>query len=229
MRFVQLFAIGLIVLMVVSACAPGTAPAVETSIPSALQTGAAQAPTVLPDAANTAAAALQAAATAAARTGTTAVPSAATAASNAAVTAVPAVQTGAAAAQTAVTTVAPAAQTAAAAALTAIATPPIIVVPGAATPSAAGNVVMVRLSEYKVEMSTSVPAGMTTFHVTNGGTIEHNFTVDGQGIKKSFDKNLQPNETNTLQVDLKAGNYQVYCPLDGHRDLGMLVNLTVTP
>ncbi len=228
MRFLKLFIVALAVVALASACEPGNAPAVETSVPSALQTGAAQAPTAFPDAANTAAAALQAAATAAARTGGTSIPSAATAAANAAATAAPAAQTGAAVAQTAVGTAVPAVQTAAAAAQTAIATP-LFLLPGAATPAPSGNVVEARLSEYKIEMPSTMRAGAVTFRVTNAGTIEHNFVVDGQGIKKSFDNNLQPGQTNTLQVNLTPGTYQVYCPLDDHRSLGMLVNLTVTP
>ncbi len=229
MRVLELLAAGLIVMVILSACEPGTAPVVETSVPSALQTGAAQAPTVFPNAASTAAAALQAAATQAAQAGGTAIPSAATAASNAAQTAAPAAQTAAAGAQTAVSTAVPAAQTAAAAARTAIATPPVIVLPGGATPTSGGNTVEVRLSEYKIDMSNSLHAGLITFHVTNAGTVEHNFVVEGQGVKKTFDKNLQPNESNNLEVNLSPGNYQIYCPLDNHRDLGMLVNLTVTP
>ena len=59
MRFLKLSVVAIAVLAVASACQPGAAPAVETSVPSALQTGAAQAPTLLPDAASTAAAALQ--------------------------------------------------------------------------------------------------------------------------------------------------------------------------
>ncbi len=228
MRLLKLFIVALAILALASACQPGTAPAVETSVPSALQTGAAQAPTMFPDAANTAAAALQAGATAAARTGGTSIPSVATAASSAAQTAAPAAQTAAAAVQTTVGPAVPAVQTAAAAAQTAIATP-LFILPGAATPTAGGNVVDARLSEYKIDMPRSLRAGSITFRVTNAGTIEHNFMVDGQGIKKSFDNNLQPNQTNTLQVNLTPGTYQVYCPIDDHRGLGMLVNLTVTP
>jgi uncharacterized cupredoxin-like copper-binding protein len=218
MRFLKLFAVAVAVVALASACEPGAAPVVETSVPSALQTGAAQAPTLFSDAA-----------TAAAQTGGTLIPSAATAASSAAQTAAPAAETAAAGAQTAVGTAVPAAQTAAAAAQTAVATPPVIILPGAATPTPGGNVVEASLSEYKIEMPASLRAGAITFRVTNAGTVEHNFVVEGQGIKRTFDNNLQPNETNTLQVNLTAGTYQVYCPVEGHRSLGMLVNLTVTP
>lgn len=229
MRLLKLFAVAVAVLALASACEPGTAPVVGTNVPGALQTGAARAPTLFPDAATAAAAAVQEAGTAAAQTGGTLIPSAATAASSAAQTAAPAAETAAAGARTAVGTAVPAAQTAAAAAQTAVATRPIIILPGAGPPGPGGTVVEARLSEYKIEMPASLRAGTITFRVTNAGTMEHNFVVEGQGIKRTLDNNLQPNETNTLQVNLTPGTYQVYCPIDDHRSLGMLVNLTVTP
>jgi uncharacterized cupredoxin-like copper-binding protein len=69
---------------------------------------------------------------------------------------------------------------------------------------------------------------MTTFKVTNAGTFVHNFRIVGQGIKKQLDSNLQPGETNTMQVALKAGSYEVDCPVAGHADQGMKLDLTVT-
>lgn len=229
MKAMPLIALTLLVVTILSACQPGTAPGAVPSIPSALQTGAAQAPTVLPNDASTAAAALRAGATAAAKSGNTIVPSAETAASGAVQTVAPAAETAAAVAQTAVGTAIPAAETAAAAARTAVASPPAIVLPGGAAPSAGANTVEVRLSEYKIGMPTTLRAGVVTFRVTNAGTTEHSMTIEGQGVKKTFDKNLKPNETNTLQVDLAPGAYQVYCPVDDHRSLGMLVNVTVKP
>ena len=46
---------------------------------------------------------------------------------------------------------------------------------------------------------------------------------------KELDKTLGPNEMGTLQVNLAPGTYQVYCPVDGHRESGMRLSLTVTP
>jgi plastocyanin len=106
--------------------------------------------------------------------------------------------------------------------------------PGAeeATPSpeAAGDVetVEVGLTEFEINMPSSLPAGPTTFNVTNNGTVEHNFEVEGQGIEKVFDQNLQSGETKTMQVDLQPGTYQVYCPVANHEELGMTMELTVT-
>jgi uncharacterized cupredoxin-like copper-binding protein len=86
----------------------------------------------------------------------------------------------------------------------------------------------VGLTEYQIEMPTSLSAGPQAFNVTNNGTVEHNFEVEGQGIEESFDTNLSPRDTQTLQLDLEPGTYEVYCPLGNHRDQGMEIQLTVT-
>lgn len=102
--------------------------------------------------------------------------------------------------------------------------------PEGATPAppVGGTVVEVTLTEWRIDMPASLPAGMTTFKVTNAGTVAHNFRIIGQGIEKQFDSNLQPGETNTMQVELKAGSYEVDCPVAGHADQGMKLELTVT-
>jgi uncharacterized cupredoxin-like copper-binding protein len=95
----------------------------------------------------------------------------------------------------------------------------------------------VSLTEYEIEMSNplyaveeliSFPAGSQTFRVTNNGTTEHNFEVEGQGIEEAFETNLSPGETRTMQLNLGPGTYVVYCPVGNHRDQGMEVQLTGT-
>jgi plastocyanin len=86
----------------------------------------------------------------------------------------------------------------------------------------------VGLTEYEIEMPTSLSAGSQTFTVTNNGTTEHNFEVEGQGIEQAFETNLSPGETQTMQLDLAPGTYVVYCPVGNHQDQGMELQLTVT-
>ena len=87
----------------------------------------------------------------------------------------------------------------------------------------------VGLTEYQIEMLTSLSAGAQVFRVTNNGASEHNFEVEGQGIEKAFETNLSPDETQTMQLDLEPGTYTVYCPIGDHRIQGMETSLTVTP
>jgi uncharacterized cupredoxin-like copper-binding protein len=86
----------------------------------------------------------------------------------------------------------------------------------------------VSLTEYQIEMPTSLSAGSQTFSVTNNGTMGHNFGVEGQGIEEKFETDLSAGETQTMQLDLAPGTYEVYCPVGNHRDQGMEISLTVT-
>jgi len=89
--------------------------------------------------------------------------------------------------------------------------------------------VRVRLSEWKVEVSSAaVPAGPVQFVAVNAGTIPHAFEVEGRGIERETAV-IQPGDSAELTVDLRAGKYELYCPVgdDSHKKLGMVTDLTV--
>jgi uncharacterized cupredoxin-like copper-binding protein len=98
----------------------------------------------------------------------------------------------------------------------------------AMTETGAVNTVEVELVDGEINMPESLPAGLTEFTVTNNGTEDHNFEIEGQGIEEVFEEDLAPGDSNTLQVELAAGEYEVYCPVGDHRDMGMELALTVT-
>lgn len=114
--------------------------------------------------------------------------------------------------------------------LVAIVEPPAVEgTPAAGTPTTAvEDAVEVSLTEFAIEMPTELPAGPTTFEITNVGTGEHNFEVEGQGIEEELPQNLAPGTSGTLTVDLAPGTYEVYCPVGNHEDMGMRLELTVT-
>jgi uncharacterized cupredoxin-like copper-binding protein len=99
-----------------------------------------------------------------------------------------------------------------------------------ATPvaNAGGETVAVSLMEFAIDMPSELPAGPTTFEITNNGAIEHNFEVEGQGIEEELPENLAPGASGTLTVDLAPGTYEVYCPVGNHEGEGMRLELTVT-
>jgi len=108
-------------------------------------------------------------------------------------------------------------------ALTRAATPPAHPTP--ADPA----IVSGTLSEWKVELSQrTIAAGTITFNVTNNGAIPHAFEVEGQGIEKATSV-IQPGASAKLTLTLKAGSYDVYCPVgnDSHKHLGMETHLKV--
>jgi uncharacterized cupredoxin-like copper-binding protein len=70
-------------------------------------------------------------------------------------------------------------------------------------------------------------AGTVTIEVTNNGSIDHAFEVEGQGVEEETET-IAPGDTAELTVDLsKTGSYEIYCPIDGHREKGMEGTLTV--
>lgn len=90
------------------------------------------------------------------------------------------------------------------------------------------NRVEVGLIEHEINMPDSIPAGPTVFEVTNNGSAPHNFEIEGQGIERVFEVNLQPGETQTMEVDLVPGSYTIYCPVGNHRQMGMELQLNMT-
>lgn len=96
-----------------------------------------------------------------------------------------------------------------------------------ALPAAGTAAVEVRLHGRTIEMPASLPPGETTFTVTNTGEHEHNFEIEGNGIERELETNLQPGETGELTVTLEPGEYTVYCPVGDHREEGMVTTLRV--
>lgn len=90
------------------------------------------------------------------------------------------------------------------------------------------NVVQVYLDDFKVEMPNSLPAGPTTFEITNRSQTEHSFEIEGQGLERALESNLPGGTTMQLQADLQPGTYRIYCPVGNHASKGMSMELTVT-
>lgn len=90
--------------------------------------------------------------------------------------------------------------------------------------------IQVQLSEWKIQLSAaSVPAGPVRFIVHNGGSIPHGFEVEGGGLEKEIEL-IQPGASDTLELRLGTGRYEIYCPVGGasHKNLGMETGLMVT-
>jgi uncharacterized cupredoxin-like copper-binding protein len=101
----------------------------------------------------------------------------------------------------------------------------------------------VTLSEFNVAPKPAqLASGPVTFNVSNGGTVKHEFVVI-KTTKPASDllKNgradetgnvgeiggLDPGQTKTLKLDLKAGHYALICNLPGHYAAGQYADLTV--
>jgi uncharacterized cupredoxin-like copper-binding protein len=100
----------------------------------------------------------------------------------------------------------------------------------AAAPSGGGGqTIQVKEAEYKLTPSslTVSKPGKVTFEVTNAGQIDHALEVEGNGVEEETET-ISPGSSAKLTVDLsKNGTYEVYCPIDGHRAMGMEAKLVV--
>jgi len=69
--------------------------------------------------------------------------------------------------------------------------------------------VEVRLRDGAVDLPSSLPAGPTTFVVSNDGPEERGFGIAGRGIDRALAHPLAPGESGELEVDLEPGTYFV--------------------
>ena len=94
-------------------------------------------------------------------------------------------------------------------------------------PDADARKVDVKVNDKGVQMPKNLAAGKTAFVVTNTGKEAHNFEIEGSGIDKSFWFALGPNQTKTMQVNLKPGTYEAVCTAEAHGGKEQKVQIAV--
>jgi plastocyanin len=99
--------------------------------------------------------------------------------------------------------------------------------PKPSKPSA--KTVQVTEKEFSIALqgSKSLKAGSYTFDVLNQGKIQHDLTIDGDGLKDKKTKLINGGQSAKLSAKLKPANYTFYCSVPGHEQAGMKVNVTV--
>ena len=92
----------------------------------------------------------------------------------------------------------------------------------------AGQTVQVSEKEYKITLpSTTLKPGSYTFDLSNDGKQPHDLTIDGPGVSKEKTPVINGGQHATLKVKLSAGEYDFYCSVPGHKQLGMDVKVKV--
>ena len=93
---------------------------------------------------------------------------------------------------------------------------------------ASGQTVDVSATEYSFDPSDIQvdAAGNYTFHLTNAGNEEHALEIEGQGIEEGTDV-IGGGDSADVTVDLAEGEYEIYCPVSNHREMGMEGTLSV--
>jgi plastocyanin len=98
----------------------------------------------------------------------------------------------------------------------------------AAAPAATGPKQTVSLVDYALEpkaIRIDKP-GTYTFEAMNNDQTEHALEIEGNGVEEETET-LAPGAKGTITVELKMGEYEMYCPIDSHRDRGMAGSIDV--
>ena len=74
--------------------------------------------------------------------------------------------------------------------------------------------------------SLTAKAGKFTIVMANPSSLPHAIEVEGQGMEVKGDT-VTKGGVSKASGTLKAGTYEFYCPVDGHKDAGMKGTLTV--
>ena len=97
-----------------------------------------------------------------------------------------------------------------------------------ATASGGATQVTVGETEFKLALSTgSFSPGNYTFKAVNNGRIAHSLEITGPGVTNALTPTLQPGQSADLHVTLQNGSYDLFCPIDSHKSLGMNDEITV--
>ena len=114
------------------------------------------------------------------------------------------------------------------AALTALAAGATVLSAAPASASTSSTSVKAVETDFHIALSkTSFKSGKYVFDAVNKGQTTHALMITGPGIKMAMTKNIQPGQSATLAVTLKKGAYDIFCPIPGHKALGMNVNINV--
>jgi uncharacterized cupredoxin-like copper-binding protein len=91
-----------------------------------------------------------------------------------------------------------------------------------------GTVVTVDEVDFKLNLSTTTfEPGTYTFVAKNTGQSTHALEIDGPGVADKKSDTIAPGASTMLTVTLQKGSYELYCPVDGHKALGMDTHITV--
>jgi plastocyanin len=98
---------------------------------------------------------------------------------------------------------------------------------GAGGGGGGGETISISETEFALDPSeATVAAGPVSIDVSNDGQFVHNLEVEGDGIEE-ITSDLQPGDAETLELDLPAGTYEMYCAIGDHQEQGMEGELTV--
>ncbi|WP_052434938.1 hypothetical protein [Streptacidiphilus melanogenes] len=113
-------------------------------------------------------------------------------------------------------------------------TPSAAATTAAATGASAGatggaTTVTVTETEFTLHLSqTSFTPGSYTFVAKDDGHVSHALAIAGPGVPTTQTGTLDPGSSANLTVTLQKGSYELWCPVDSHKSLGMDTHIQVS-
>jgi len=74
--------------------------------------------------------------------------------------------------------------------------------------------------------SLTAKAGKVTIDLDNPSSLPHAVEIEGHGVEEESGT-IGEGETTEVTATVKPGEYEYYCPVDGHKAAGMTGTLTV--
>lgn len=76
---------------------------------------------------------------------------------------------------------------------------------------------------------TKIPVGFLTLKGVNKGKVTHIFEIEGPGSENETPE-IAPGKSASIELTLRTpGKYILYCPIDNHKQKGMLAHIEVVP
>ena len=92
-----------------------------------------------------------------------------------------------------------------------------------------GTVVTANESDFKISLSSATfTPGRYTFIAKNVGQTAHALEIDGPGVSDRKTPTISPGASTPVTAALQKGSYEVYCPVDSHKAMGMDLHITVS-
>jgi uncharacterized cupredoxin-like copper-binding protein len=93
-----------------------------------------------------------------------------------------------------------------------------------------GTKVTATETEFHIALSTTTfSPGQYTFTAVNKGHLQHDLVIDGPGVSDAKTQGLlAPGQSGSVTVTLKAGTYDIFCGVPGHKAEGMDVHIKVS-
>jgi uncharacterized cupredoxin-like copper-binding protein len=84
-------------------------------------------------------------------------------------------------------------------------------------------------TEFHIALSKKTfSPGTYTFVAENKGTATHALEITGPGLHHAATADIDPGKSADLTVTFKSGKYDIFCPVPGHKMLGMNVDVVVS-